>query len=183
MKSKGIIETIYETYFWPRLTKSEKQERQQTEKKKESFKISTITEVKSHNIMALTEVTLKLVMYYLFTFELFLETPILLWHAGSFFSLKTMDGWQSVFYYHGLRRGPLKLWHHGFQIQGLRTLVKDLLQHFQKCWCQNPIGISSDKGFRTQKNINRRAGAGTNNKLKFVSLILQTSAHSVWPQA
>ena len=78
MKSKGIIETIYETYFCPRLTKSEKQERQQTEKKKESFKISTITEVKSHNIMALTEVTLKLVMYYLFTFELFLETPILL---------------------------------------------------------------------------------------------------------
>ena len=64
MKLKGIETTLRDI-----LLKSEKQERQQNEKDKESFKISTITEV---------TLLRKPVIYYLFTFELFLEIPILL---------------------------------------------------------------------------------------------------------
>ena len=95
------------------------------------------------------------------------STPILLWQADAFFSLKTMDRWQSVFCYPEHRRGPLKLWHYGFHIQGLPTLVKDLRQYFHICWFPIPRSISSQKGFQTRKNIIMIAG--TNNKLKFVS--------------
>ena len=152
---------LYEIYFWPRLTKSEKQERQQNEKKKVNFEISTITEV---------TLLRKSVGDVLFVhLEIISEIPILLWQAGAFFSLKTMDGWQSVFCYHEPQRGPLKLWHHGFHIEGLPTLAKDLRQHFHICWCPMPISIN--QGFRTRKNIIRRVEneVGTNNKLKFVS--------------
>ena len=104
--------------------------------------------------------------------ELIIDIPILLWQAGAFFSLKTMDRWQSVFHYHELRRGPLKLWNHGFHIEGLPTLVKDLRQHFHICWCPwTPIVITNQKGFRNRRNIIQRGVyvAGKNKKLKFVS--------------
>ena len=136
-------------YSLPRLTKSEKQERQQNKKKKARSRNSTITEV---------TILRKSVMYYL-------EISILLWRAGVFFSLKTMDRWRSVCSYLDSRRGPLKLWHHGCQVQCLQTLVKDL----RKCWFPIPIFIISHKSFRTQKKKTRRGVVGTNSKLKFVS--------------
>ena len=104
--------------------------------------------------------------------KLMLKIPILLWQAGAFFSLKTMDRWQSVMCYQDLRRGPPKLWCHGFYIQGLPTLVKDLRQHFHIICssCPSPIVISNQKGFRIRKKSRILIGvAGTNKKLKFVS--------------
>ena len=87
MKPKGIETTLRDIFLTKVNENCEKQERQQSEKKKECFKN------KDHYRGTLVR---KSVMYYLFTFELFLEIPILLWQAGSFFSLKTMDRWQTV---------------------------------------------------------------------------------------
>ena len=99
LKSEGIETTLRDIF----LTKlNEKWEaRATTKKKKARFRNSTITEV---------TILKKSVMYYLFTYvKLILEIPILLRQAGLFFSLKTMDRWQSVICYHDSRTGPLKL--------------------------------------------------------------------------
>ena len=145
--------------------KSEKQEWQQNEKKVARFKNSTITEV-----TLLSKSVGDVLFVHL---ELISEIPILLWQAGASFSLKTMGRWQRVFCYHEPRRGPLKLWHHGFHIPGLPTLVKDLRQHFHICWCPIPIVIINprQKGFWTRKSTIQRevSVTGTNKKLKFVS--------------